>query len=185
VKEKIEPAAAAARKPAATEPGGATPADALEGSPKLAAQRQQLEQGFGKPKCPPALRRKGKPTHEELLKVLAGCVSNAKGSGWAKSAEVYAALAGYVDGGGDLGVVLLKWCENAGTDRPGVGSHMAATASWADGTYVVDTTASQFGGSAVCIDTIDNWKATILGLQRARVSNATCELLARPHEPTA
>lgn len=172
-----------ARKPAAIEsraPGkGPQPVDALRGSPALAAQRRQLAQAFGHPGREPLQRVKGRPSQEELAKALAGCISSNKGSCCSKTIEAAVELRKLADDG-DVRAVLLTWVENEGTDDVDVGNHTACLVTWNEGTFVVDTTAAQFGGEALYVAPLQSWVSTIIGLQPHKISGVQQELLSAP-----
>ncbi len=124
----------------------------------------------------PIQRVRAKPTDEALKAAVAKFVSSDEGACCSMSAKVYNLLvASYVDSAAEAGAELITWAENEGTDEFDIGNHTAASATWSTGTYVVDTTSGQFGGQDVYIGTVSDWRAYILGLQKAKVSQPQYE----------
>ncbi|MES2937670.1 MAG: hypothetical protein V4864_08300 [Pseudomonadota bacterium] len=159
-------AAVAARAPGT--PAGPQPADALQHSPVLSAQGKRMAQLLERGRKP-LQRVKSRPTSDELKHLLAGLVSGQKGSCCDKATGVYTLLRKTVDGSDDLRGVLLTWAEDAGTGDFQMGNHTATVATWAEGTFVVDTTASQFdGGPAIFVGSLADWISLITGLQGSR-----------------
>jgi hypothetical protein len=156
-----------------------TGAAAMQDSPRLAAQRRQLEQSFGAPVQAVAQRVKDKPDNEVLAKALASCVSSTMGACCKEAAAAYKVLAGFVDSSADLAAVLLTWSENAHSDLD-IGNHTACTATWSEGTFVVDTTAAQFGGPEIFIGSVSAWQEMILSHQTGEVGNVSCRALDKP-----
>ncbi len=128
----------------------------------------------------PIQRVRARPLDEVIRKTVADFISAKKGTCCAMTAEVYRALANHVDDIKETGAELITWAENVGTVDMDIGNHTAATATWSEGTFVVDTTAGQFGGKDIYIDTIANWRSYILGLQQETVSNVRYDALSAP-----
>lgn len=154
-------------------------AAAMQDSPRLAAQRRQMEQSFGAPVQAVAQRVKDRPDNEVLGKALASCVSSTMGACCKEAAAAYKVLTGFVDSSADLGAVLLTWSENAHSDLD-IGNHTACTATWGEGSFVVDTTAGQFGGPEVFIGSVSAWQEMILSRQEGEVGNVSCKALSKP-----
>ena len=117
----------------------------------------------------PIQRVRARPLDDVIRKTVANFISAEKGTCCAKTSDVYCALAN-LDDIEKRGAELISWAENVGTKKPNIGNHTAATATWSEGTFVVDTTAGQFGGHDVYIGTVANWRSYILNLQRGSVS---------------
>lgn len=173
MKEKTVPETAS-RRPAAGAAGAA-----LQDGPRLAAQRRQMEQLTGGAAQRVAQRVKGKPDNEALEKALAGCISSTKGECSTEAASAYTVLLGYVDSSSDLGGILLTWSENASSELD-IGNHTACTATWSEGTFVVDTTAGQFGGPAVFVGSAAAWQEMILSKQTGEIGNVSRKTLSKP-----
>jgi hypothetical protein len=182
MKEKAPRETQASRKPAALQPaaqGNAPPtADGLQHSAALAAQRRQMARMLGEGKAP-AQRVKAKPTDEELKKLMAGHVSSTKGSCCNGTIAAAVELRKLADEG-DVRAVLLKWIENEGTEDVDAGNHTACLVTWNEGTYIVDTTGSQFGGEAIFVGGLQNWIETIIGLQTQKVTHVDHDFLDAP-----
>lgn len=173
MKQKAVPETAS-RRPAAGAAGAA-----LQDAPRLAAQRRQMEQLTGGAAQRVAQRVKGKPTNDELETALAGCVSTTMGECCKEAASAYKVLEGLVDSSADLGAVLLTWSENASSALD-IGNHTACTATWTEGTFVVDTTAGQFGGPRIFIGSPSAWQDMILSHQHGEIGNVSRKTLSRP-----
>lgn len=173
MKQKAMPEAAS-RRPAAGAAGAA-----FRDTPRLAAQRRQMEQLTGDAGQRVAQRVKGKPDNEALEKALADCISSTKGECSTQAASAYNVLLGYVESSSDVGGVLLTWSENASSELD-IGNHTACTATWSEGTFVVDTTAGQFGGPAVFIGSAAGWQEMILSKQTGEIGNVSRKTLSKP-----
>jgi len=145
--------------------------------PQAAVQRE-IDAGSRQP----IQRVRAKPTDEILKAAVAKCVSRDMGSCCSMSAKVHKLLAGHVDSVSETGAELMTWAENEGTEEFDIGNHTAATATWSEGTFVVDTTCGQFGGEDVYIGTVSNWRSYILGLQKAKISHETYESRSTPYD---
>jgi len=145
--------------------------------PQAAVQRE-IDAGSRQP----IQRVRAKPSDEVLKAAVAKCVSRSMGSCCSMSAKVHKLLAGHVDSVSETGAELMTWAENEGTEEFDIGNHTAATATWSEGTFVVDTTCGQFGGEDVYIGTVSNWHAYILGLQKAKISHETYESRSTPYD---
>lgn len=141
-------------------------ATALDASPVLTAQRRRIQDLGGKGT---AQRVKDKPTDNDLRDLVKSEVSSKAGSCCNATVAVSILLAKVADKG-DVSAVLLNWIENEGTSDVDVGNHTACVVQWTEDEFVVDTTAGQFGGAAVIIDSVSNWHQTIIGLQKQRVT---------------
>ena len=128
----------------------------------------------------PIQRVRARPLDDVIRKTVANFISAEKGTCCAKTVDVYRALVNHVDDIKETGAELITWAENVGTEGLDIGNHTAATATWSEGTFVVDTTAGQFEGKDVYIDTIANWRSYVLGLQRDTVSNVRYDSLSAP-----
>jgi hypothetical protein len=173
MKEKTVPETAS-RRPAAGAAGAA-----LQDGPRLAAQRRQMEQLTGGVAQRVVQRVKDKPGEDALARALAGCVSSTMGACCSQAAAAYKVLLGFVDSRAELGAVLLTWSESLGSVLD-IGNHTACTATWNQGTFVVDTTAGQFGGPEVFIGSVAAWQEMILARQTGEVGNVNCQVLSKP-----
>ncbi len=131
----------------------------------------------------PIQRVRAKPSDEVLKAAVAGFVARGMGTCCSMSAKVYNLLvAKHVDNAGEAGAELITWAENEGTEEYDIGNHTAATATWASGTFVIDTTCGQFGGEDVYIGSVSDWRAYILGLQKDRkISREKYESQGKPY----
>lgn len=171
----------AAAVPAPGAPAGPQPADALQHSPVLATQRRRMAQLLEKGRKP-LQRVKSKPTDDALKELVKDLVSAAEGSCSGETRAVFARLKAHADPG-DVQAVLLHWAENAGTAQFSMGDHTAAVVTWAEGTYVVDTTISQFeGGPEIFIGSVDAWIDLVTGLQAKKhhISHVSHQMLGEP-----
>lgn len=173
MKQKAVPETAS-RRPAAGAAGAA-----LQDAPRLAAQRRQMEQLTGAAAHRVVQRVKDKPGEDVLACALAGCVSSTMGACCSQAAAAYKVLLGFVDSSAELGAVLLTWSESSGSELD-IGNHTACTATWNQGTFVVDTAAGQFGGPEVFVGSVAAWQEMILVRQTGEVGNVSSRALSKP-----
>ncbi len=135
-------------------------------------------------------RPKQKPADGVLKDMLRSYLDDKPGSCQTCAADVHQCLATLVDGEGsqNLGAQLLTWAENAGARDGHSRQHTAATATWDGVTYVVDTTAAQFGGPDLYIGSVAGWRQTVLNLVQDkdhRVSDSQLDQQAAPFTDAA
>jgi len=154
-------------------------ADQLHASPALAAQRKQLERAFGGHDSSIVQRVKDMPDHETLKKAVAGYVSSEMGSCCGATASVFKLMKQFVDDASECGALVMTWAENAQTELD-IGNHTACTVTWTQRTFVIDTTAAQFGGPEIFIGSPSEWQGMILDLQKCSVSHESCVAVDKP-----
>jgi len=155
----------------------------------------QKEAGPMQGRSPPARQDEGaqprsKPADGVLKDMLRAHLSDKPGSCQTGAERVYQCLATLVDGaaGQNVGAQLLTWAENAGARDGHSRQHTAATATWEGVTYVIDTTAAQFGGPDLFIGSVAGWRQTVLNLVQDkdhRVSDPQLDQQAAPFSESA
>lgn len=149
------------------EPAAQTMQRARTVSRRAAISTQDM-QAAGKP-------NRKKPPDAVLQRFLAACITTKKGNYRETTTAVLHALSNLVGDTGKTGTELITWITDEGTARMDTANHTAATATWEDGTYVIDTTCGQFGGQDFFVGSVAEWRQYILGLAATahRITRAT------------
>ncbi|MFN7221513.1 MAG: hypothetical protein ACK5UX_12855 [Burkholderiales bacterium] len=131
-----------------------------------------------------AARIGGTPPDAVLRQALAACITTRKGSSREAAAAVYEALAVFVEDAGHRGAELLTWIKNKGTSRMDAANHTAATATWHDGTYVIDTSCGQVGAADFFLGSVSDWRQHIIGLagNAHRISRVVSQSAGKPFD---
>ncbi|MDF9408798.1 MAG: Dermonecrotic toxin [Pelotomaculum sp. PtaB.Bin013] len=114
---------------------------------------------------PVVQRMRNKPSDEEIRNAVSNYVSSEKGTCDTKAPLVQQALEAFVDSKSEITGYSLAWWQLE-ENRWEAQNHTAAAVKWNEGTYIVDTTISQFGqvDNNIQILPLNDWIGLIMRL---------------------